>query len=463
MLEEHKTQSTKYSKVTIIGAGLAGSEAALQLADRGVPVKLFEMRPAVSSPAHHTALCAELVCSNSLKSNEESTAAGTLKKELILLGSRLLAFAYEHRVPAGGALAVDREAFAGAVTACIEAHPLIEFIREECTTLDDAEPVIVAAGPLASDGLAAQLRDITGDESLAFYDAAAPIMSRESLDMSKVFAASRYGKGDGDDYLNCALNEEEYERFYHALISAARVTEKDFEQKELFHACQPVEEIARKGYDALRFGAMKPVGIDDPRTGRYPFALVQLRKETSAGELYNLVGFQTNLRFGEQKKVFSLIPGLEQAEIVRYGVMHRNTFVDAPRVMQPNFALSARPNIFLAGQICGTEGYLEAVGSGLMCALNVYSQIQSGLPPRFMPFVLPLRLPPESVLGALFNYSFDPSVKDYQPMHVNYGLMPPFDERIKNKRERYRAYSKRAQAAVSTWVDQHADRLYNRG
>lgn len=442
-----------------MGGGLAGSEAALQLANRGVSVKLYEMRPQLKSPAHHSEYCAELVCSNSFKSNEPRTAAGTLKKELGLLGSRLLHHAYEHRVPAGGALAVDRDAFSAAVTRELEQHPNIDLVRKELTHLDFDIPVIVAAGPLASASISDVLLSIVGEESLAFYDAAAPIVSKESLDMTKVFAASRYGKGDGDDYLNCALNEEEYQQFYDALISAKRVTEKDFEQKELFAACQPVEEIARKGYDALRYGTMKPIGIDDPRTGRYPFALVQLRKETKEGKLYNLVGFQTNLRFGEQKRVLSLIPGLESVEIVRYGVMHRNTFVDAPRALNPNFSLRNNPNIFLAGQICGTEGYLEAVASGLMCALNVYAQL--GESDQTPPLQSLRPLPKESVLGALLNYSFDASVKDYQPMHVNYGLMPPFEQRIKNKQQRYEAYSERAQKAVAGWINEYRGLLFS--
>ncbi|MCL2437677.1 MAG: methylenetetrahydrofolate--tRNA-(uracil(54)-C(5))-methyltransferase (FADH(2)-oxidizing) TrmFO [Coriobacteriia bacterium] len=442
-------------QVIVVGGGLAGSEAALQLAYRGVRVRLYEMRPAVNSPAHHSAYCAELVCSNSFKSNEERTAAGTLKRELNLLGSRLLCHAYEHRVPAGGALAVNRDGFSAAVTSEIEQHPNIELLREEFRGLNSDIPIIVAAGPLASPDISEALIAVTGTESLAFYDAAAPIVNKDSLDMSKVFAASRYGKGDGDDYLNCALNEEEYQKFYDALVSAERVKEKDFEQKELFAACQPVEEIARKGRDALRYGTMKPIGIDDPRTGRYPFALVQLRKETKEGKLYNLVGFQTNLKFGEQKKVLSLIPGLEHAEIVRYGVMHRNTFVDAPRTLNQDFSLKFEPNVFLAGQICGTEGYLEAVGSGLMCALQVYSRLQGNLRQPLKP------LPKESVLGALFAYSLDSSVKNYQPMHVNYGLMPPFEKRIKNKQERYTAYSNRAQFVVREWIEGYKDRLFN--
>jgi len=461
-MSSRKKETVNQPQVIVVGGGLAGSEAALQLANRGVQVKLYEMRPTVQSPAHHSDYCAELVCSNSFKSNEERTAAGTLKRELRLLGSELIKHAYEHRVPAGGALAVDREAFAKAVTKELESHPKIELLREEFTHLDFDTPVIVAAGPLASDTIATALSEITGQNSLAFYDAAAPIVSKDSLDMSKVFAASRYGKGDGDDYLNCALNEEEYQAFYDFLITAARVRDKDFEQKELFAACQPVEEIARKGYDALRYGSMKPVGIDDPRTGRYPFALVQLRKETKTGELYNLVGFQTNLKFGEQKKLLALIPGLEQAEIIRYGVMHRNTFVDAPRTLNPDFSLRNKPSIHLAGQICGTEGYLEAVGSGLICALNVYAKLQAEAGEK-PPSPHPQPLPKESVLGALLNYSLDPSVEDYQPMHINYGLMPPFEQRIKNKQQRYEAYSVRAQAALKGWIDANKKVLFNHG
>ncbi|MCL2680228.1 MAG: methylenetetrahydrofolate--tRNA-(uracil(54)-C(5))-methyltransferase (FADH(2)-oxidizing) TrmFO [Coriobacteriia bacterium] len=449
-------------QVLIVGAGLAGCEAALQLANRGVSVRLFEMRPQLSSPAHHSDYCAELVCSNSFKSDDEERAAGTLKRELTLLGSRLLQHAYAQRVPAGSALAVDRKQFSRAVHAEVTTHPLIEFVQTEITHLD-SEPTpgqltIVAAGPLASDGLAASLRSLTGADSLSFYDAAAPIVSKESLNPNRVFAASRYGKGAGDDYLNCALDQDEYCAFYEALVTAQRVTEKDFERKELFAACQPIEEVARSGFDALRYGALKPVGIDDPRTGRYPYALVQLRKETAQGKLYNLVGFQTNLRFGEQQRVFSLIPGLEQVDIVRYGVMHRNTFVDAPRVLSPDFSLQRAPHIHLAGQICGTEGYLEAVGSGLLCALNVYAKLQhSGDAATSHP----VTLPPESVLGALLAYSNDSSVSDYQPMHVNFGLLPPLSPPVRNKRSRYAAYSTRAQAATGDWIAANRDRLFS--
>jgi methylenetetrahydrofolate--tRNA-(uracil-5-)-methyltransferase len=331
----------------------------------------------------------------------------------------------------------------------LDEHPLIELRHEEFTTLDakNNTPIIVAAGPLASPALAQSLKNITGQDALSFYDAAAPIVTRESLDDTRIFAASRYGKGEGSDYLNSALDEREYQTFYEALIEAERVHAKDFERKELFAACQPVEEIARRGYDALRYGTMKPVGIDDPRTGRYPFALVQLRPETSSGELYNLVGFQTNLTFLEQKRVFALIPGLEQAEFVRYGVMHRNTFVDAPRILSADFSLRNAPNIHLAGQICGTEGYLEAVGSGLMCALNIAAKLH-GSKTSLIP-------PTTTVLGALLRYSIDSSVQDYQPMHVNFGLLPPLNPPVRKKPERRAAYSERAQQDMKVWAECH--------
>jgi len=436
-------------QVDIVGGGLAGSEAAWQLAERGVAVRLYEMRPALTTPAHHTGWCAELVCSNSFKSDEDSTAAGTLKRELTLLGSRLLAQAYHHRVPAGGALAVDREAFSEAVHRDLHEHPLIDVRHEEYIELDpkSEQPTIVAAGPLASPALTEALQDITGVGTLAFYDAAAPLVTYESLDMGRVFAASRYGKGEGADYLNCALNEEEYRVFYEALVGAERARPKDFERKDLFSACQPVEEVARHGYDALRFGAMKPVGIEDPRTGRYPYALLQLRPENREGQLYNIVGFQTNLTFSEQRRVFSLIPGLEQVEFARYGVMHKNTFVDAPRVMRTDFSLDRARNIYLAGQICGTEGYLEAVGSGLLCALNVAARLAGSK--------AALTLPTTTVLGALLRYGTDPSVQDYQPMHVNFGLLPPLNPTIRRKAERRAALSLRAQEDMRAWVKRH--------
>ncbi|MCL2332890.1 MAG: methylenetetrahydrofolate--tRNA-(uracil(54)-C(5))-methyltransferase (FADH(2)-oxidizing) TrmFO [Actinomycetia bacterium] len=428
--------------VLIIGAGLAGSEAALQLARRNIPVTLVEMRPETLTPAHETGLCAELVCSNSLKSDEPTTAAGTLKAELDLLDCQLLAIAREQRVAAGSALAVDREAFAAAVTAAIDAEPLITRKTGELRELDPETLTLIATGPLTSEALSEALQQLAGTDSLAFYDAAAPIVAAESLDMSRIFAASRRNKG-GADYLNSALDEAEYARFYEALITARRVIPRDFERRELFAACQPVEEVARSGPDALRFGALKPVGIDDPRTGRWPYALVQLRAENSRHSAYNLVGFQTNLTFPEQRRVFSLLPGLENAEFVRYGVMHRNTFLDAPRILTPQLALKAAPNLLVAGQLMGTEGYLEAVTGGLLAALMVVARLRNIKQPE---------LPPATTTaGSLFRYATDPATTDYQPMHVNYGIIAPLTARLRKKQERYRAYHERAAQAMEQW------------
>ena len=433
--------------VLIIGAGLAGSEAALQLARRNIPVTLREMRPGKLTPAHETGLCAELVCSNSLKSDEPTTAAGTLKAELALLDCLLLKIARKHRVAAGSALAVDRAAFAKAVTAAIDSEPLIRREAGEVRELDPERLTLIATGPLTSDALSEELRRLVGADSLAFYDAAAPIVDAESLGMSRVFAASRRGKG-GADYLNCALNKEEYARFYEALITAERAVLRDFDRRELFAACQPIEEVARSGPDALRFGALKPVGIDDPRTGRWPWALVQLRAENVQRSAYNLVGFQTNLTFPEQRKVFSLIPGLENAEFLRYGVMHRNTFLDAPRALTPQLNLKAAPKLFVAGQLMGTEGYLEAVTGGLLAARMIAAQLQSDQLPE---------LPPATTtIGALFRYATDPATTDYQPLHVNYGIIEPLTPRVRKKQERYRLYHERALRAMGQWREELA-------
>ncbi|MCL2882604.1 MAG: methylenetetrahydrofolate--tRNA-(uracil(54)-C(5))-methyltransferase (FADH(2)-oxidizing) TrmFO [Coriobacteriia bacterium] len=436
------------SEVRIIGAGLAGSEAALQLARRGVAVTLQEMRPEKMTPAHETGLCAELVCSNSLKSQEPSTATGTLKAELDLLSCQLLPIARDHAVAAGSALAVDRKEFAAAVTEAIEAEPCITRKQCEARILDPEELTIVAAGPLASDALSESLRSLVGADCLAFYDAAAPIISSESLDETRVFAASRRGKG-GADYLNIALDKEEYVRFYEALTTAQRAILRDFDRRELFAACQPVEEVARTGPDALRFGALKPVGVDDPRTGRWPYALVQLRAENEARTAWNLVGFQTNLTFPEQRRVFSLLPGLEHAEFLRYGVMHRNTFLDAPRVLAPDLSLAAAPNLFMAGQIMGTEGYLEAMSGGLLAALMVCARVKRSAAPDL--------LPRTTTLGSLFRYATDPATTDYQPMHVNYGLIEPLTPHLRNKQERYRAYHLRALQATAQWRCEHQE------
>ena len=436
-----------FPTVTVVGAGLAGSEAALQLAMRGVPVRLVEMRPDKQTAVHKTDGPAELVCSNSFKSKDPETAAGSLKYELAALGSCLLEAAYDTQVAAGGALAVDRDRFSARVDEMLAAFDTIEIVREEVTSLPDG-PAIIATGPLTSDALAALLAREVGGESLAFYDAAAPIIEADSIDRSIVFAQSRYDKGGSADYLNAPMSREEYEAFVGELVNAKRVIEKDFERRELFAACQPVEEVARTGIDALSHGALKPVGLTDPRTGRRPWAAVQLRAENAAASAYNLVGFQTNLRFGEQERVFRMIPGLEHAEFSRYGVMHRNTFVDCPHVLTRTLALSKRPDIHLAGQVTGTEGYLEAVASGLFVALAVYAELAGFDAPH---------LPHDSLFGCLLDYATDPETQDYQPMHVNYGIVEPIVPKIRNKRERKAAYARRAQKAIDAFVAARAD------
>ncbi len=436
--------------VNIVGGGLAGSEAALDLADRGIAVSLWEMRPERRTPVHHTGGLAELVCSNSLKSTKPDSAAGLLKEELAALGSPLMEEARATAVAAGGALAVDRTLFSRAVTERVEAHPLIEVVRREATDIAalarGADAVVLASGPLTSDGLSSALMALTGRGALAFYDAAAPVVMADSIDRERVFRQSRYEDASaGGDYLNAPFSREEYERFVDELLGAERVIAKDFESRELFQACQPIEEIARAGRDAPRFGALKPVGLTDPRTGRRPWAALQLRAEDACGQSYNLVGFQTNLTFPEQRRVFRLIPGLEQAEFARYGVMHRNTFLDAPRLLDGHGRLvsdEARAlgaPIYVAGQLAGTEGYCEAIRSGLHVALAVTAGLRGrALPP----------LPPDTVWGALLAYATDPATADYQPMHVNFGILRPLDPPVRNKRERYGAYARRASAAL---------------
>lgn len=428
--------------VTVIGGGLAGTEAAFQLGVRGIPVRLLEMRPVVASPAHHTDDLAELVCSNSLKSDDPNTAAGMLKRELGSLGSVVLATARAHAVAAGGALAVDRAAFAGSLTRIVSELPSVEVVRCLATEVP-AGDVIIATGPLTDPAFERALSELTGCDRLAFFDAAAPIVDADSIDRTVCFAQSRYDKGDGPDYLNCPLDREQYEAFIDALLAAERVHAKDFESKDLFHACMPVEEIARRGRDALRFGPMKPVGLTDPTTGVRPHAVVQLRSENRACTAYNLVGFQTNLTFGEQRSVFGMIPGLEGATFLRHGVMHRNTFVDAPRLLRPDLALRSDPRIRIAGQLSGTEGYLEAAASGLIAAL--------GLVRSTTPGAEPLSLPTETALGALLHYATDPETSPYQPMHVNFGILPPLDPPVRSKRDRGAAYSARGAAAIAAW------------
>ena len=435
--------------VTIVGGGLAGSEAAWQLAERGVSVRLYEMRPGQLSAVHVGGGLAELVCSNSLKSLDATTASGSLKYELSVLGSQILRCALETRVAAGGALAVDREAFTRLVTESLEGHPNIQIIREEFCDLEllskTHDPCIIATGPLTSQGLEQKLIQVLGHDNLAFYDAAAPIVEADSLDKDKLFYQSRYGK-NGADYLNAPMTKEEYHRFITELLKAKRVIPKEFETHELFQACQPVEEVARKGPETLRYGALKPVGLLDPVTGQRPWAVVQLRPENSQATAFNLVGFQTNLIFSEQERVFRLIPGLEQANFSRYGVMHRNTFIDSPKLLTRGFALKTRPWLRFAGQITGTEGYVEAMASGLLAALNCYAQLQG-----FDEVILP----EETLSGSLFSYATDPSVTNYQPLHVNYGILKPLAEPIKHKKERYEAYSKRSKAAIDNFREQN--------
>ena len=433
-------------QVVVVGGGLAGCECALQLAHRGVPVRLVEQRPVATTAAHHTDGLAELVCSNSLKATRPDSAAGLLKEELTRMGSCLLEAARKAAVPAGGALAVDRDVFSRLVGELIAAEPLIELVREEVRELPQGRCVI-AAGPLCSEALAKELQRLVGGEGLAFFDAAAPIVDAETIDRSVVFAQSRYEEAGEGDYLNCPMNKDEYLAFIDALLGAERVVSKDFERSELFCACQPVEEVARTGVDAARFGAMKPVGLTDPRSGRRPWAVVQLRPENEAKTAYNLVGFQTNLTWPEQRRVFCMIPGLEHAEFFRYGVMHRNSFVDAPHCLDATFAVPGT-RVRLAGQICGTEGYTEAIASGLLAALNTYAEITGSAP---------VALPKTGALGSLVAYATNPATTDYQPMHVNFGIVPPLEGPRMKKRERYAAYAERALADLDAYLCERGD------
>ncbi len=438
--------------VTVIGGGLAGSEAALSLAARGIAVRLVEMRPATPTAVHHTDGLAELVCSNSLKSTKPDSAAGMLKTELARLGSPLFAAARRHRVAAGGALAVDRAAFSADVTAQVETAPLIELVREEAADVAAeaarADAVVLATGPLTSEALSDSLAALAGADHLAFYDAAAPVVMADSLDYGRLFRQSRYEEGAGD-YLNAPFDRDEYEAFIDALLGARRVIDKAFGSKDLFQACQPIEEIARAGRDAPRFGTLKPVGLIDPRTRRRPWAALQLRAEDACGQSYNLVGFQTNLAFPEQERVFRMVPGLEHAEFARYGVMHRNTFIDAPRLLDDHGRLvtgAARrlpAPIYVAGQLAGTEGYAEAIRSGLHVALAVAADLRGTVLPA---------LPRQTAYGALLSYATDPATVDYQPMHVNFGIMEPLDPPIRNKGARYHAYAERGATALEAYA-----------
>jgi methylenetetrahydrofolate--tRNA-(uracil-5-)-methyltransferase len=429
------------SKITIIGGGLAGCEAAWQAASCGIKVTLCEMKPEKYSPAHQLPGLAELVCSNSLRGDSLENAVGLLKEELRRLGSLFMEAAEATRVPAGGALAVDRDQFSAYITDKIRSHPLITVVCGEVRSIPLEGVVVIASGPLTSDAFAAEVQRLAGDY-LYFYDAIAPIVTAASLDRSRVFAASRYGKGDGDDYLNCPMDEAEYVRFVQELVAGEKVSTRDFEKAIHFEGCMPVEELASRGLETLRFGPMKPVGLVDPRTGREPHAVIQLRMENSAGSLYNLVGFQTKLTWPEQRRVFRMIPGLEQAEFARLGSMHRNTFINSPALLLPTFQLASEPRILFAGQITGVEGYVESAGSGLLAGLNAARLAAGGQP------LLP---PPTTALGALSHHITNADVKHFQPMNVNYGLFPEIPGRVKKKERRGRL-AERALTELAEWL-----------
>ena len=433
------------SEIKILGAGLAGCEAALWLANQGVQVHLYEQKPLHFSPAHQKEGFAELICSNSLKAERLDSASGLLKEEMRLMGSSLLGCAEKTRVAAGGALAVDRDAFSREVTGLVEQHPNITLHRQRVERIDESAPVLVATGPLTDGPLAADIQRLIGGQSLSFYDAAAPIVTAESLDMEKVFAASRYGRGEAD-YLNCPFNKAEYEAFYEALSTAERAPLHDFDADgnlTVYEGCMPIEVMAGRGPDTMRFGPLRPVGLTDPRTGHRPWANVQLRSENRQNTMYNLVGFQTNLKFGEQKRVFSLIPGLEHAEFVRYGVMHRNTFLNSPKLMAENLALKAHPNVWFAGQITGFEGYMESAACGLLAARGILAALEGKTmtPP-----------PADTMCGALIRYITSEN-KDFQPMGSNMGILPPLETHIRDKRERYAALAERAVADMKAWLE----------
>jgi len=426
----------------VIGAGLAGCEAAWQLASRGIKVRLYEMKPVRFTPAHSSPMLAELVCSNSLKAARINSAAGLLKEEMRRLGSVLLPIADRCAVPAGGALAVDRDLFSAAVTEAIKNNPNIELVEgEEMTSVPREGVCVVATGPLTSDALAEDIVGLCGRESLSFFDAAAPIVTTESIDMTKAFAASRYDRGDGDDYINCPMNKEQYEAFYQALVTAERAPTHDIDNPNVYEGCMPIEIMAKRGADTIRFGPMKPVGLRDPATGHRPWANLQLRREDAEGTRCNLVGFQTNLKFGEQKRVFGMIPALANAEFVRYGVMHRNTFIDSPRVLNPDFSMKQYPDIFFAGQITGVEGYMESAGAGILAGINAARRIL-GEPPLVLPRV--------TMLGALTAHVSDELFSaEFQPMGANFGIIPPLERHIRDKQERYAALSQRALEALA--------------
>ena len=427
------------NKITVIGAGLAGCEAAHKLSSLGFSVRLCEMKPEKRTPAQKSDGFAELVCSNSLKAMRLESAAGLLKEEMRRLGSVTMEAAERTSVAAGGALAVDRELFSEYITEKIKSDPNIEIVTGEVTELPDEGIVIVATGPLTSDALAESLRQKFGG-TLSFFDAVAPIITTDSVDMDRIFMGARYDRGEAD-YINCPMERDEYDAFYDALVSAERAPLHDFDvaDPKVYEGCMPVEIMAGRGRDTLRYGPLRPVGLIDPHTGRRPWANIQLRKENAAGTMYNIVGFQTNLKFGEQKRVFSMIPGLEHAEFVRYGVMHRDTFMDSPRLLSKSLSLKSEPRLFFAGQFTGVEGYTESAATGILAGINAA---------RFASGEEPLVLPPETMLGALVNYITDESVDNFQPMGANMGILPPLEKKIRHKDERYAALAERAIAGL---------------
>ncbi|MGG3507420.1 FADH(2)-oxidizing methylenetetrahydrofolate--tRNA-(uracil(54)-C(5))-methyltransferase TrmFO [Paenibacillus sp. FSL W8-0187] len=434
---------TDSQRVTVIGAGLAGSEAAWQIASRGVPVTLYEMRPVVKTPAHHTDKFAELVCSNSLRANGLTNAVGVLKEEMRMLNSLVIGSADRNSVPAGGALAVDRDGFSGEITETLHQHPLIEVVNEEIQHIPEEGIVVIATGPLTSPALSSQIRELMGEDYFYFYDAAAPIVEKDSIDMSKVYLASRYDKGEAA-YLNCPMTEEEFDAFYDALINAEVAQLKEFEKEIYFEGCMPIEIMMKRGKQTALFGPMKPVGLVNPHTGKLPHAVVQLRQDNAAGTLYNLVGFQTHLKWGEQKRIISMIPGLENAEIVRYGVMHRNTFVNSPRLLEQTYQVKTRPNLYLAGQMTGVEGYVESAASGLIAGINAAraAQGQEGIV-----------FPQESTIGSMAYYITHADPDNFQPMNANFGLLPSLEKRIRNKKEKNEALASRALDGVRIFIN----------
>lgn len=430
-------------RVKVIGAGLAGSEAAYQLAKRGIIVDLYEMRPKNYTPAHHTGDFAELVCSNSLRSNQLENAVGLLKEEMRRLDSIIMRYADEKAVPAGGALAVDREGFAKGITEEIKNNKNINVIIDEVIDIDVSEPTIIATGPLTSNKLSEKIKELTHSDYLFFFDAAAPIVTYESIDMAKVFRASRYGKGE-EDYLNCPMNREEYENFWQELVNAETAEVKGFEKDAVFEGCMPVESMAKRGRDTLLYGPLKPVGLTNPHTGEKPYAVVQLRQDNAAATLYNIVGFQTHLKWGEQKRVFSMIPGLENSEFVRYGVMHRNTYINSPKLLYPTLQMVEYDRVMFAGQVSGVEGYVESASMGLLAGINMA---------MFLNDKEPLVFPELTAIGSLASYISNSDIKDFQPMNINFGLMPGLNQRIKDKRQKNRLISERALNTLEDFIN----------